>query len=332
MSTSEKDKRLLAIEAVSQAMRTHRLGPEAIEGICQHAILFKAIGEACVGGLLTKYELDAFYGRHVRVYSDSIAYTYEERECRPESWRVAAESMGGGGFVRPYAVECAFRGNVRFTREQLEQLLRIPYSMATLREERARGAVLFPGHPDIMLEYLVKAFAPNIGSMVQVAEHPSIIKTSASEGHSQRLTVGWHLIRLEPEPLIEEASFVEQARRVDEATHRMPRAVEFATAVLLFVPLVTDGRRDGRAEKFAQGPLAQCGAWCVDKDRVLRPTSADPTRQEPEDARWVVGPYVVKDGEQQGLHLRQLEEAKRERTVQLFLVRKPDASAEEKKA
>ena len=300
---------LLAIENLSQALRAGRISPSAVAGVCKHANLLSQIGEACRTGALTSIELDEFVLHYLNDARSSHAHGF-----RPHSWK----SFGDVGsscfsrFLHPHQFERFLRGRIRFTKEQLEQLKKVPYSDALLQSEGwATDALLFPGHPDISMKLLLKVFHSGIGASVYFQAFPEDMEYEVlprSAELNAHLELGWYLMRRKPEPMVETASFSEQSRRVDTTTCRLPRRVELTTMVLLSEFLMLGDKPYDDAV-----PLRGMSAWC-----------AEPSVAK-SDKPFAVGPYeYTKNGIPLGLRLTQFSKEGRVSSAQLFLIRKPD--------
>lgn len=335
MSSSEHERALLAIENISQALRAGTLTPGAIEGICRHAELFCAIGVGCQDGDITAYELAEVVESRVRVNAGSVAYRYMQASgAATRDWGKARYLLPLENFMTPSDVECVFRGHVRFTHEQLDQLAQIPYSEEVLKEEGRHKGFLFPGHPDINLDLLCKLFAPGIGAIASIKEddHAAYQKMVAAAPRlgTDSLATRWYLVRLQPEGSLNIATLDDYLRTDQEMAQnfRLPLAVEFATAVLLQAkrPHQNIAREYGRT--IDTNPILSYGAWCSHGYDWSLAAKAGDTYSAGK--HWLVGPYWISNKKlYEGLNLchedpTNQELTKRSRCANIFLVRKPD--------
>lgn len=296
------DEKLLALERVSQAVRSGALSHLALEGICWQTQHFQHIGEACRDGRLTSYELEKFRRQHLQ-------QRYPEHGPEIEDWELA-QSLMGEDFIHPYELERFFRQNVRFTDEQLMDLSKIPYSTAVLQENE--GSILFPGHPDVDITFLLEAFSEKVGSQVRFVGIDEQTEVEIKGWLPQRLDLRWYLVEMQPTGVTRIASWIQ--KRVEVPTgYRLPRIIEFATAAFLAEWRLMQA---GINESDHPPAFVFSGAWCA--DRIPKPTYGG-------NSSFIVGPYEhTPKGKPIGLHVKQVHEGVEVRNVELFLVRERD--------
>ncbi|MFH1430280.1 MAG: hypothetical protein ABIG71_01995 [Candidatus Uhrbacteria bacterium] len=188
---SEADKRCLALERVSAAMRDGKIDPEAIEALMRNLKPISSIGAAIQRCEITANELWEFHARHL-----------EFRPARPLTEdQENAHGILDYSFIHPHKLERAMRGNVRFTDDQLDALERIPYSEDVIDAERKEHyGLLFPGHPDITLRKLATIFGtskhapPFFNESHELFPQPSNI-LRVQPFVDEPLELRWYLVR-----------------------------------------------------------------------------------------------------------------------------------------
>lgn len=334
MSSSEHERALLAIENVSQALRAGTLTPGAIEGICRHPELFCSIGVGCRDGSITAYELADVESR-TRTDFGSIAFRLmQANSAATRGWGKARHLLPFENFMTPSDVERVFRGHVRFTHEQLDQLASIPYSEEVLKEEQRHKGFLFPGHPDINLNLLCKLFAPGIGAIANIKEddhaaHQKMVAAAPRLG-TDSLATRWYLVRLQPEWSLNIATLDDDLRTDQEMAQnfRLPLAIEFATAVLLQAKHLHQNIAREHGRTIDTNPILSYGAWCSHGYDWSLAAKAGDTYSAGK--HWLVGPYRISNKKSyDGLELCHEEPTsdelmKRSFYARIFLVRKPD--------